>query len=162
MGIVFNLQWYYLYSRIEVEKSDVMKKKLLLCLLVIIVIICIVVGCFFILNKKDNTSSSDDKIPDGYIAVFHGGVGEQTYETYIYKIDNGHANSGFKYINVTSTTKEYGSSEWKREITGKGKVQWTDDVFPVAEKNGAYSYVTVPDSDKTYTIEEFQRMFIMN
>ena len=138
-----------------------MKKKILLCISIVIVIIAIVVGCL-LLNKKNSTSSSDDKIPSGYIAVFHGGVGEQTHETYIYKIENGHDNSGFKYINVTSTTKKYGSSEWKRKVTGSGEVQWTDDVFPVAEKNGAYSYVTLPDSDKRYTIEEFQGMFIMN
>lgn len=48
-------------------------------------------------------------IPDGYIAIFHGGEGERTYETYIYKIDNGHANMGFKYINVTSTKESLGS-----------------------------------------------------
>lgn len=39
---------------------------------------------------------------------------------------------------------------------------WTDDVFTVAEKNNAYSYVTLPNDKKTYTIEEFQSMFLMN
>ena len=32
-----------------------------------------------------------------------------------------------------------------------------------AEKNNnAYDYVTLPNSDKTYTIKQYQKMFIMN
>ena len=103
-----------------------------------------------------------DEISDNYIAVFHGGAGEIVYETYIYKIDNNQANYGFSYINVTRTTKSYGSDEWNTKITKKGEVSWTDDVFQVAEKNNAYSYVTLPGDNKTYTIEEFMPMFLMN
>lgn len=120
----------------------------------------IVVGilgfCLYI--KYQNGSD----IPNDYIAIFHGGVGEQTYETYIYKIDNGHVNLGFKYINVTSTTESWGSSNWKHKINDKGEFDWTDGAFIVAKKHGAYSYVTLPNDDKIYTIEEFQSMFIMN
>lgn len=104
----------------------------------------------------------EQAIPDGYIAVFHGGVGEQTYETYIYKDDNDSPNYGFTYINTTSTTKSWGSSEWNTEITKRGSFTWTDGAFVVAEENGAYSYVTVPGSDQIYTIEEFQKIFLMD
>lgn len=103
-----------------------------------------------------------NEIPDGYIAVFHGGVGELTNSTYIYKIDNGHANYGFTYINTTNTTKYWGSPEWDVKITGKGKFSWTDGAFSIAKKNNAYSYVTIPGDKKAYSIEEFQGMFIMN
>ena len=101
-------------------------------------------------------------VPDGYLAVFHGGVGEITHETYIYKDNNGQGNYGFTYINTTSTTKSWGSSEWKTTITKRGSFDWTDGAFVVAQENGAYSYVTIPNSDKTYSIEEFQNMFLMN
>ena len=134
-----------------------MKNKKLFCIFTILIIIALVFGSIIYINKTTN-----NKIPDGYIAIFHGGAGEITYETYIYKKDNGHANSGFDYINVTNTTVSWGSSEWNSKITKRGSVQWTDDVFEVAKENGAYSYVTLPNSDKTYTIEQYMSMFLMN
>ena len=116
------------------------------------------------LEKYENTDKDKplQTIPDGYIAVFHGGTGEMTHETYIYKDDNGHDNYGFTYINTTSTTRSWGSPEWETEITKRGSFEWTDGAFIVAQENGAYSYVTVPDSDKTYSIEEFEKMFLRN
>lgn len=80
----------------------------------------------------------------------------------IYKENNGHANSDFKYINTENTTEFYGSSNWIIKITDKGTVTWTDDVFKVAYENNTYSYVQLPSDTKTYTIEEFQSMFLMN
>lgn len=132
-------------------------KKKLIFIVLMNVIIVIIIGFYLYLKYQKNIN-----IPNDYIAIFHGGVGEQTYETYIYKIDNGHDNFGFEYINVTSTTESWGSSNWKRKINNKGKFDWTDGAFIIAKKHGAYSYVTLPNNDKIYTIEEFQRMFIMN
>lgn len=108
------------------------------------------------------TIKQDNNIPENYIAIFNGGAGEITYSTYIYKIDNGQANYGFKYINTTNTTVSWGSSEWNVRITGRGEVGWTDEVFKVAEDNFAYSYVQLPNDTKTYTIDEFMSMFLMN
>ena len=136
-----------------------MKNKKLFCIFAILIIIVLVVGYIIYINKNKITN---DRIPDGYIAIFHGGAGEITYETYIYKKDNGHANFGFDYINVTNTTVSWGSSEWNSKITKRGSVQWTDDVFEVAEENGAYSYVTLPNSNETYTIEQYMSMFLMD
>lgn len=126
---------------------------------VVILIIVIFIVSYIIVTINQN---NNDKIPDDYIAVFHGGSGEITYETYIYKINNEYANSGFDYINVTKTTTYWGSTEWNTKITKRGSVQWTDNVFEVAKENNAYSYVTLPDSDKIYTIEEYMQMFLMN
>lgn len=123
----------------------------------ILIIVIFIVSYIIVIITRNN-----GKIPDDYIAVFHGGSGEITYETYIYKIDNGHANFGFDYLNVTNTTTVWGSDEWNTKITKRGSVQWTDDVFRIAKENNAYSYVTLPNSDKTYTIEEFMKMFLMN
>lgn len=140
-----------------------MKNKKVFWLIVILVIGVFVFRCILVaINKNSKENKNNGEIPDGYIAVFHGGSGEITYETYIYKMNNGHANSGFDYINVTNTTTYWGSSDWNAKITKRGSVQWTDNVFEVAKENNAYSYVTLPNSDKTYTIEEYMKMFLMN
>ena len=134
-------------------------KKRVITIVSILMVIVVVCG-LFLFNKNDIYLLSE--IPDGYIAVFNGGAGEITYSTYIYKIDNGQANYGFEYINTTNTTKSWGSSEWNVKITKKGKFDWTDGAFIVANKNNAYSDVTRPGDDKIYTIQEFKSMFIMN
>ena len=113
-------------------------------------------------DDNDDISDNDNEIPDNYIAVFNGGAGEITYSTYIYKIDNGRDNYGFKYINTTNTTESYGSPNLIKKVTKKGEVSWSDEVFEVAEDNCAYSYVQLPNDNKTYTIEEFSEMFITN
>lgn len=132
------------------------KIKLIFLVLISVIIFGILGVCLYLKYQNNNN------VPNDYIAIFHGGVGEQIYKTYIYKVDNGHVNRGFKYINVTSTTESWGSSNWKLEINDKGEFDWTDGAFIVAKKHGAYSYVTLPNDDKIYTIEEFQNMFIMN
>jgi hypothetical protein len=124
---------------------------------IIIVAATIIIVLLFLIIKPKG-----DNIPNDYIAIFNGGSEEITYSTYIYKIDNGQANMGFKYINTVNTTVSWGSPEWEIKITDSGEVTWTDDVFPVAKKHGAYSYVKIPNDDKTYTIEEFQERFLMN
>ena len=96
------------------------------------------------------------------LAVFHGGSGEVTYNTYIYKINSGHANMGYKYRNETCTTKSWGSSEWKCHDVKTGQFTWTDDAFEIAKSHGAYSYVTIPGDKKTYTINEFAKIFMMD
>ena len=137
-----------------------MKNKKIFWFIVILVISLLIFSYIVIAINKN--SRDNNKIPDGYIAVFHGGSGEITYETYIYKNNNGHANFGFDYINVTNTTKSWGSNEWNTKITKRGSVQWTDNVFGVAKENNAYSYVTLPNSDKIYTIKEYMQIFSMD
>ena len=132
-----------------------MKKKIIIPIIIGLFVILIFGAFLIIIRNKYN-------IPQDYIAIFHGGEGEKTYETYIYKIDNEQNNYGFRYINVTSTKEQYGSSNWNHTITDKGKFEWTDHAFSVAKKNNAYSYVTVPNDDKKYSIEEFQKRFLMN
>ena len=137
-----------------------MNKKQRIITIIIVLIIGILIsltfGCIYN-NRKYNA-----EIPDDYIAAFNGGAGEITYTTYIYKIDNGHANYGFKYINTVNTTVSWGSPEWNIKVVDKGEVGWTDEVFTVAKNNGAYSYVRLPNDRNTYSIEEFMSMFLMN
>ena len=140
-----------------------MSKLKIMWLFIALVLVLVVISLIIVsLKKNEEPEANKSKVPSNYIAVFHGGVGEITYETYIYKDNNGHDNMGFSYINTTSTTKSWGSSEWNTRIDGRGSVTWTDDVFPVAKEHGAYSYVTIPNSDETYSIEEFTKMFLMD
>lgn len=120
-----------------------MKNKKRFILLIILFIICLL--GFSIIHIKNNKI---DKIDENYLAIFHGNKGSKTY---IYKLDTGKANYGFKYINVKNN-----------EIIEKGNFNWTDDAFLIAKKNKAYSYVTIPNSKKKYTISEYQDIFLMN
>ena len=131
-----------------------MKNTIIIIIGIIGSIALLIIGGIFVVSRNSKN------IPDGYIAVFHGGVGEITYQTYIYR--NNNEFNGYKYINETCNTVRYGSPEWKCKITDRGKFEWTDEAFKIAKKNGAYSYVTRPNDEKTYTIEEFKKIFHMN
>ena len=132
-----------------------MKKVVLLSSLLLICVIFVGIGVGYFSSKEKS-----DVVPEGYFAVFHGGCCEVTQSTYVYKIDNGHANMGFKYVNTVNTTESWGSTNWIIEIVDEGEVTWTDDVFKVAKEHGAYSYV-IEDGEK-YTIEEYMNRFLMN
>ena len=131
------------------------KKVTIICLVIAVIILIIICA-----NKFINRETTSGIIPDGYICVFNGGVGEVTYSTYIYKNKKYSDNYGFDYINTTNTTKSWGSSEWNQKITSRGTVGWTDEVFEIARKNNAYSYVE--EKGKIYTIEEYGNRFIMD
>ena len=141
-----------------------MKNKYIL-IIGIILVIGISIFTFMMFNKNKNFNPDTEgliKIEDNYIAVFHGGSGEVTFNTYVYKIDNGHDNMGFRYIATKCITKSWGSSEYTETIIDNGEVNFTDDVFTIAKKYNSYDYVTIPGSDKSYSIEEYQSMFLMN
>lgn len=140
-------------SKIGTDSMKKKPKKLIIILLSLL--LCVISGLVYLGFYQYN------KMPDGYIAVFNGGTGEQVYSTYIYKIKNGQVNYGFRYVNKTNTTIRYGSSEWKEKVTSVGEVAWTDDVFTVAKNNNAYDYVLLPGG-KTVSIEEFQKIFLMD
>ena len=118
-----------------------MRKKIIFFILLVLLFFA---GTFILFRDINN-------IPEDYVAIFHGEKGSTKYETYIYKIDNDQANYGFKYINVVNNN-----------VTKRGELTWTDEAFSVARENNAYSYVTLPNSNKKYSIEEFQKMFLMN
>ncbi|MBR5421794.1 MAG: hypothetical protein IK115_11665 [Lachnospiraceae bacterium] len=87
---------------------------------------------------------------DGYIAILHGGVGERTYETYVYEYFQ-----GYKYINVESTTLSYGSTQWTHKVTRTGKLASRQEVLEQAEAHGAGSFVTFPEDTEAHPVEAF-------
>ena len=95
-----------------------------------------------------------DKIEEGYIAVFRSAynVDVETYETFVYKTE-----TGYKYVNTTSTRLEY-TSRKKHTITGSGEVSTKEEILEQAKKNSADTFVTLPDSDILYFIDKFMSM----
>jgi len=121
-------------------------KFILICLLII--------GIILLLYTK---YQSNKNIPDNYIAIFKSDDStELSYSTYIYKIEDKDSKYNYKYINTTNTTMSWGSSKRKIKVAEQGKITRVEDVFEVAKKNNAYSYVLLPKDDKNYTIEEFK------
>ena len=132
-----------------------MKKKIILFIILFIILLS---GVFAFLYMKSKESY---QVPEGYIAEFHGGYGEVTYTTYIYKIDNDKGNYGFEYISVEYSNISHGNPQRRGKLMEKGEVGFTDEVFEVAKKNYAYSYVKLPNDDsKIYSIDEYKKMFL--
>ncbi len=88
--------------------------------------------------------------PGDYIVCIRGGVGERTYETYVYEKDE-----GYKYINVTSTTVSWGSSKWDHVVEKTGTVSTKEEVVEAAKKHGADSFITYPGSFDSHPISDF-------
>ena len=141
------------------KKRNKKKNNNNLTIIGILLIFFSVVLIIYAMAKTINISNSTT-IPNDYIVVFNGGVGEITNSTYIYKIDNGDINHGFTYINTKNTTVSYGSSEWSQKITDKGRVDNKDEIFEEAKKNNAYSFVSLPEVDVTYSIDDYKDMFL--
>ena len=90
------------------------------------------------------------EIEDDYIAVLHGGVGEQTYETYVYKSGN-----GYMFYNVTSTTVSWGATEWTHKVNDYGYTDSKEEIVRRAKAHGADQCVTYDGDTKAYPIEDF-------
>ena len=125
----------------------------------ILTFIIVILSAFALISGKIFVNND---IPEDYIFVFHGGAGEMTYYTYIYKIDNNQANYGFEYINTVNVTKSWGSTETESKVIKRGKVDWTDSVFSVAKEHGAYDYVVTASGENITDINKLMERFIMN
>lgn len=136
----------------DLSKMCFKKKKIYM---MIILLILITIASYISFTKFINKTT---KIPDDYIVVFYGITDEIIYSTYIYKMENGYENYGFEYI---STMKSSESSKENLKIIDKGNIVWTDEIFTVAKKNNAYSYVKSSDG-KICSIEDFMGIFVMD
>ena len=159
--IIFGFEFISKVKGLEGNLNKKIKKSLISRINVLIVL-SVIILIVFILNSFGFKKKDYNYVKDGYIAVFHGGSGEITYSTYIYKIDNDHLNMGFEYINTVNTTVSWGSSEWESKVVSSGEFDFTDGAFVVARKHGAYDYVIESSTNEKYTIEEFQNRFLMD
>ena len=97
--------------------------------------------------------SDISEVEDGWIAKFNGGSGEITFQTYVYKEEN-----GYRYINTTSTTVSYGSPQWTERVTDSGTVLTKEEIVQIANDNGSEQYVLFPDDTEAYKISDFLSM----
>ena len=159
--VILGVEFVIRIKKLEGNLTKKIKKSLIIRLNIIMILIALTL-VLFILSITVFKKTKYDYVKDDYIAVFHGGSGEMTYSTYIYKIDNGHANIGFEYINTINTTKSWGSSEWNIKVVESGEFTFTDEAFVISRIHGAYDYVIDGYSNERFTIEEYQNRFIMN
>ena len=82
--------------------------------------------------------------------MMHGGVGERTYETYVYKTEN-----GYRYFNVTSTTVSWGATEWSHKVNDYGYTDSKEEIVRRAKAHGADQCVTYGNDTTPYPIEDF-------
>lgn len=158
--LVLFVEFFIKFKKFDGVLTKKKKKELTVRLSIISFFIILLLLFYILYVLLFNTKY--DYVKDGYIAVFHGGSGEITYSTYIYKIDNGQSNMGFEYINTVSKTASWGSTEWKQEVVDSGEFSFTDGAFIVAKKHGAYDYVIDAYTNERYTIDEYMSRFIMN
>ena len=100
--------------------------------------------------RGDNGKEAETEIVDGYCAVLHNGAGEIMQVTYVYKTD-----SGFRYINATSTTVSYGSTKWKDTVKSSGTAATKEEVVDAARQFGSCGFATYPGDMNPYSIDEF-------
>lgn len=121
-----------------------MKKKKTLILIISLVLILILA-----LSIITVVLNCNNKIAEDYIAIVSSGSGEITYNLYIYK--NG---DKYKYVKATTMTKSWGSSETTTKVTKRENTS-KSNLIKILEDDKKYSFVTLPDSDKIYTKDEY-------
>lgn len=74
------------------------------------------------------------------------------YKTYVYETVDGQ----YSYINVISTTVNYGVTRWRNIVKGSGIVESKEDIIEVAEEFGSCGFVLYAgDSVNNHTVDEF-------
>lgn len=94
--------------------------------------------------------SKDYEPEEGFVAVLHGGSGEQTYRTYVYKTD-----SGYCYVSVTATTVHWGATTSNLVPDDSGTVATKEEVLEIAKNHNSGSFVLFPGDNNVHTVEEF-------
>ena len=105
-------------------------------------------------NTKDEEFTYQDnrdfRPDDGYVAVLRGGSGERTYETYVYRTD-----SGYMYVNVTSTTVSWGAAQWTSSLDSSDTVATKEEVLEIARGHSSGEFVTFPGDGSGHPVDDF-------
>ena len=85
-------------------------------------------------EKAEDAAVADDVEADAetLIAVIQDGGGEIMWKTYVYK-----TSSGYKYRNVETKTKSWGSANWKETDKDSGEVSSKEEIVSIAKKFGS-------------------------
>ena len=118
-------------------KNKKLSKKAIILMLIIAAII-VLIGTVLIPHLKKHKY---DKltITDGYYAVLKGESGEVIYNTYLY-INNNNKKVEYYYIQSESRKESSESTEMKEKITGKGNLDYPQDVIDKAKENKSAEY----------------------
>ena len=100
-----------------------------------------------------DTQLDASEIGKDWIARIQNGAGERTRSTYVYELPDGK----YKFINVQSTTKNWGSSRWNHVVKGRGTVDSREAVVEEAKKFGSCGFVSFAGdaSKKVHSVAEF-------
>ena len=91
------------------------------------------------------------EIDPGWIAVIENGSGEYMSKTYVYETVDGR----YSYINVISTTVNYGASKWNNVVRETGFADTKDDIVEIAKSFGSCGFVLFPDDNSSHSIDDF-------
>ena len=91
------------------------------------------------------------EIEPGWIAVIENGSGEYMSKTYVYETVDGK----YSYINVISTTVNYGASKWNNVVRETGFADTKDDIVEIAKSFGSCGFVLFPDDNSSHSIDDF-------
>ena len=125
--------------------------KLFFIMLIILVILLWIGVTVVLFINVDNT-----KIPDGYVAVFKGETSDVVYSTYVYRVKK---KKSYKYVNTISTIVDFDNYVWDEKVVKKGKAKNKKELFKIAKKNFAYTYVKYQDDNNIYSVDEFDKIF---
>ena len=125
-------------------------------IIAVIILLCAIEG--FIMYFSFNNKETSNDIPTNYIAAFKGETSETVYTTYLYETKKGKKIT-YNYINTISRTNTYDDTSGIEQVTKKGKLKKKNDIYKIAEKNNAYTFVKKKDDEKLYTIEDFKKEF---
>ena len=100
-----------------------------------------------------DTQLDASEIGKDWIARIQNGAGERMRSTYVYELPDGK----YKFINVQSTTKNWGSSRWNHVVKGRGTVDSREAVVEEAKKFGSCGFVSFAGdaSKKVHSVAEF-------
>ena len=100
-----------------------------------------------------DTQLDGSEIDKGWIAIIRDGAGEIMRSTYVYELPDGK----YKYINVQSTTKSWGSTKWNHVVRGSGIVDSREAVVEEAKKFNSCGFVSFAGdaSKKVHSVAEF-------
>ncbi len=102
-----------------------------------------------------------NEIDPNFIAVFKGEWNNQSYSTYIYektKKSGQNLRIEYQYINTTTNTQLDSTNDMEK-ITRQGTIKKRKEIFKIAQKNHADSYVIENRNSKIYSVDEFKQYF---